>query len=81
MVVSSAGTASSSEQQQHEDGRAQAVAAGQHAVAGFGDVVSCGDKFEVSRMFAAMLQLINNRSGGVIRVQSLNPKPYPSHPV
>jgi hypothetical protein len=47
----------------------QAAAAAEEREAGldgavpFGRVVACPDRFEVARMFAAMLQLVNNRRG------------------
>ena len=40
---------------------AQAAAAGDGPAFEFKEVVQCGDSFDVCRMFAAMLQLINNR--------------------
>jgi hypothetical protein len=49
------------QQQQANTSRGQLAADNSNDSAGFADVAVASDSFEVCRLFAAMLQLVNNR--------------------
>eukprot|EP00775_Hariotina_reticulata_P013859 gene13859-13981_t len=60
-------TLAASKQQHTNNSKAQRAADDSNDRAGFADVAAASNSFEVCRLFAAMLQLVNNRNVALIR--------------